>query len=103
MRSQAALYADPAVIVALLIFIAGFGTIYFAGTMGVEECKVIAVKDEKQPPVRRERTKQPPGPRKCSSRRGTRRRHRHPGVPSAPKERAKGTEGYGRRVLERAT
>jgi hypothetical protein len=44
---QAALYADPAVIVALLIFIAGFGTVYFAGTLGVDECKV-AVKTEKR-------------------------------------------------------
>ena len=88
---QAALYADPAVIVTLLIFIAGFGTIYFAGTMGVEECK-IAVKAEK---------------RRLSAERTKRRQSLEmfkgaaPGAdtgtqaPSAPKERAKGTEGYG--------
>lgn len=88
---QAALYADPAVIVALLIFIAGFGTIYFAGTMGVDECKV-AVKTEKQR-LSAERTKirqslemfkgAAPG-----ADTGTQ-------VPTAPRERAKGTEGYG--------
>jgi spermidine/putrescine transport system permease protein len=87
---QAALYADPAVIVALLIFIAGFGTIYFAGTMGVDECK-IAVKEEKQR-LAAERTKMrqrlemfkgaAPG-----ADTGT-------GAATAPKVRAKGTEGY---------
>ncbi len=87
---QAALYADPAVIIALLIFIAGFGTAYFAGTIGVEECKV-AVKAEKQ---RRsaERTKMrqslemfkgaAPGAQTA------------PEATTAPKVRAKGTEGY---------
>jgi spermidine/putrescine transport system permease protein len=88
---QAALYADPAVIVALLIFIAGFGTVYFAGTLGVDECKV-AVKTEKQ---RRsaERTKQR---QSLEMFKGA-----APGTdtgapaPIAPKERAKGTEGYG--------
>ena len=89
-EQQAAFYADPAVIVALLIFIAGFGTIYFAGTMGVEECK-IAVKDEKRR-LSAERTKQrqslemfkgaAPGADTGSQ------------APTAPKERAKGTEGY---------
>jgi spermidine/putrescine transport system permease protein len=87
---QAALYADPAVIIALLVFIAGFGTLYFAGTMGVEECKV-AVKEEKQR-LSRERTKMrqslemfkgaAPG-----AQTGT-------GPATAPKVRAKGTEGY---------
>ena len=52
---KAALYADPAVIIALLVFIAGFGTVYYSGTMGVEECKV-AVKSEKQR-LAKERTK----------------------------------------------
>jgi len=87
---QAALYADPAVIIALLIFIAGFGTIYFAGTMGVDECKV-AVKEQKQR-LAAERTKMrqslemfkgaAPGA------------NTGPGAASAPKVRAKGTEGY---------
>ncbi len=88
---QAALYADPAVVVALLVFIAGFGTVYFAGTLGVDECKV-AVKEEKQR-LARERTKMrqtlemfkgaAPGAQTA------------PGpATTAPRERAKGTEGY---------
>jgi len=87
---QAALYADPAVIVALLIFVAGLGTVYFAGTMGVDECKVAA-KEEKQR-LSAERTKirqslemfknAAPG-----ADTGT-------GATTAPKVRAKGTEGY---------
>ena len=52
---RAALWADPAVIMALLVFIAGFGTVYFAGTTGVEECKV-AVKEQKRR-LAEERTK----------------------------------------------
>lgn len=86
---QAALYADPAVIIAILVFLAGFGTVYFAGTVGVDECKV-AVKEEKQR-LARERTKQrqalemfkgaAPG-----AETGT--------AVTAPRERAKGTEGY---------
>ena len=89
-EQQAAFYADPAVIVALLIFIAGFGTIYFAGTMGVEECK-IAVKDEKRR-LSAERTKQHQSREMFKG--------AAPGAdagtqaPTAPKERAKGTEGY---------
>ena len=40
-------FLDPAIIIILLVFISGLGTAYFAGTMGVEECKV-AVKEKKQ-------------------------------------------------------
>ncbi len=86
---QAALYADPAVIIALLVFIAGFGTVYFAGTLGVDECKV-AVKEEKQR-LARERTKMR---QSLEMFKGA-----APGVQTAPattapKVRAKGTEGY---------
>jgi len=90
--TRAALYADPAVGIALLVFIAGFGTVYFAGTMGVEECKA-AVKEEKRR-LAEQRTKRrqtilmferaAPGAQ-IGPPRGT----------SAPKVRAKGTEGYG--------
>jgi spermidine/putrescine transport system permease protein len=38
---------DPAVILIFLVTIAGLGTMYFSGTMGLDECKV-AVKAEKQ-------------------------------------------------------
>ena len=77
-------------IVTLLIFSAGFGTVYFAGTIGVDECKVAA-KEEKQR-LSAERTKirqslemfknAAPG-----ADTGT-------GATTAPKVRAKGTEGY---------
>ena len=46
-RRQRRFMGEPAVAVALLVFIAGFGTVYFAGTVGVEECKA-AVKEEKR-------------------------------------------------------
>jgi spermidine/putrescine transport system permease protein len=87
---QAALYADPAVIITLLVFLAGFGTVYFAGTMGVDECK-IAVKEEKlQRAAERTKMRQSlemfkgaaPGAQTGTA------------APGAPKERAKGTEGY---------
>ena len=38
---------DPAVVLIFLVTIAGLGTVYFAGTMGLNECKA-AVKAEKQ-------------------------------------------------------
>jgi spermidine/putrescine transport system permease protein len=44
---RANLIANPMLIITILIFMAGFGTIYFSGTIGVEECKV-AVKELKK-------------------------------------------------------
>jgi spermidine/putrescine transport system permease protein len=40
-------FAQPALYMILAVFVAGIGTTYFAGTMGVEECKV-RVKAERQ-------------------------------------------------------
>jgi len=40
-------FVDPAIICILLVFIAGLGTAFFAGTVGVNECKVL-VKEQKQ-------------------------------------------------------
>lgn len=40
-------FLEPALIMILLVFIAGLGTAFFAGTVGVDECK-IAVKDQKR-------------------------------------------------------
>ncbi len=37
--AKASLLVNPAMIIATCVFVAGFGTIYFAGTIGVEECK----------------------------------------------------------------
>lgn len=40
-------FLEPALIMILLVFVAGLGTAFFAGTMGVNECK-IAVKEQKR-------------------------------------------------------
>ena len=45
--TQRSWFLDPALIIILLVFVAGLGTAFFAGTMGVEECKV-AVKEQKR-------------------------------------------------------
>ena len=46
-RRRATLVLNPALAVLLLVGVVGVGTIYFAGTMGVEECKA-AVQAEKR-------------------------------------------------------
>ena len=94
-RSQrAALIADPALIIFILICVAGLGTVYFAGTMGVEECKV-AVKEEKkrltEQRVRERRTLQmfkgaAPGEQTGQG--------AAPAAPAQPAVKARGTEGY---------
>ena len=45
-KAQSRFIFDPVVIMILLIFIAGLGTAYFAGTIGLDECKA-EVKAEK--------------------------------------------------------
>ncbi len=49
---QRSFFAEPAFIMAAAITVAGFGIVYFAGTIGVEECKV-AVKAERQAEIKR--------------------------------------------------
>ena len=44
---QRPLLAEPAMIMLVLVFVAGLGTVYFAGTVGVDECKV-AVAEQKR-------------------------------------------------------
>lgn len=44
---QKSFFSEPAVLMAVAIIVAGLGTLYFAGTIGVEECKV-AVKEQRQ-------------------------------------------------------
>jgi len=39
--SKASLVSNPAMWIVTMIFIAGLGTVYFAGTIGVEECKAV--------------------------------------------------------------
>ncbi len=50
--SKASLLTNPAMIIATLIFLAGFGTVYFAGTIGVDECKAV-IAEEKAVETRR--------------------------------------------------
>jgi len=44
--SKASLLTNPAMLIATVIFIAGLGTVYFAGTIGVNECKA-AIAEQK--------------------------------------------------------
>ena len=90
---RAALIADPALIMFIVICIAGLGTVYFAGTMGVEECKAEVKAEKKR--VTQERVKER---RTLQMFRGA-----APGketgqgaVPAQPESdiKARGTEGY---------
>lgn len=47
MAKQRSFFAEPAFIMSALVVVAGLGIVYFAGTIGVDECKAI-VKAEKQ-------------------------------------------------------
>ena len=50
--SKASLLTNPAMLIATVIFIAGLGTVYFAGTIGVNECKA-AIAEQKAIETRR--------------------------------------------------
>jgi spermidine/putrescine transport system permease protein len=85
-------FAEPAVYILLAVFIAGLGTTWFAGTVGVDECKARVAQDK------RERTERAIQQRKAREMfKGA-----APGVqpppaaaPTAPRsEQAPGTEGY---------
>lgn len=87
---KASLIADPALLIFIAVCIAGLGTVYFSGTMGVEECKV-AVKEEKRTlAAKRTRARETLDMFKGAA----------PGAQTAPtagqqpKTRAKGTEQY---------
>ena len=88
---QRPLAAEPAMIMLVLVFVAGLGTVYFAGTMGIDECKA-AVAEEKKRRVE-ERIRELEQRRMFESGR--------PGAQPAPQQqrqapavRAPGTEGY---------
>ncbi len=80
---------DPAVIIILVITVAGMATVYMSGTMGVNECK-IAVKEQKQleaekriQQLQQKRMFKDAAPSDKPSPAATK-----------PKAKAKGTEGY---------
>ena len=47
-KVQRSFITDPAVIMIFLVTIAGLGTVYFAGTMGLDECKVAVLEEKKR-------------------------------------------------------
>ncbi|MYI89681.1 MAG: ABC transporter permease subunit [Gammaproteobacteria bacterium] len=51
-KKQRPYLTEPAFIIFVLIVVAGLGTVYFSGTIGVEECK-IAVKEQRQAEIKR--------------------------------------------------
>ena len=51
-KKQRSFFSEPAFIMFALIVVAGMGTIYFTGTIGVEECKAV-VKAERQAEIQR--------------------------------------------------
>lgn len=57
-RSRRGFLAEPAVIMTLLIFVAGFATVYFAGTVGVEECKATVLEQKRAETERRVRDRE---------------------------------------------
>jgi spermidine/putrescine transport system permease protein len=91
-RKQAPVYLDPAMIVAVLVFVAGTGTVYFAGTIGIEECKAAVLAEKRartERAIKERQTKEmfrqaaPTTPDPYA-----------PAAEAAPKVEAKGAEGY---------
>ncbi len=91
-RKQTPVFLDPAMIIAVLVFVAGTGTVYFAGTIGVEECKAAVLAEKRartERAIKERQTKEmfrqaaPTTPDPYA-----------PAQEAAPKVEAKGTEGY---------
>ena len=79
-------------IISILVFIAGTGTVYFAGTIGVKECKAAVLAEKRartERAIRERQTKEmfrqaaPTTPNPYA-----------PAAEAAPEVEAKGTEGY---------
>ena len=88
---RASLIADPALGLFVLICIAGLGTVYFAGTMGIEECKAEVKAEKKrltEQRVKERRTLQMFRGAAPSEQTG------QGAAPAQPDVEAKGTEGY---------
>ena len=89
-KARASAIGNPAVAVMLLVFVAGLGTVYFAGTVGVEQCKVQVTEQKRR--LAEER---------IQALREKRKAQREANQQTAPEARpssdvkAKGTEGYG--------
>ncbi len=89
-KARAGAIGNPAVAVMLLVFVAGLGTVYFAGTVGVDECKVQVTEQKRR--LAEER---------IQALREKRKAQREANQPTTPEARpssdvkAKGSEGYG--------
>ncbi|MGI9303944.1 MAG: ABC transporter permease [Gammaproteobacteria bacterium] len=46
--AKANVFAEPALIMTVLVFVAGIGTVYFSGTIGVSECKVRVAAEKRR-------------------------------------------------------
>jgi spermidine/putrescine transport system permease protein len=86
------LFAQPALYIVLAVFIAGIGTAFFAGTVGVEECKTV-VKEEKRLENER-RVQKLQQQRMFEGARPGQTENDTTATTSEDKPRAKGTEGY---------
>ena len=91
-KKQKSFFAEPAVLMAAAIVVAGMGIVYFTGTIGVEECKVF-VKQEKQVEIQRrvERRKGQDMFKSSVEMQGVQPKAVEEAV---PKVKAKGVEGY---------
>lgn len=85
---QRSFFVEPALLIFLAVCVAGVGTVYFAGTVGVEECKVAA----------KERKRALAEQRRQALERQRMFEDAAPGTPAtgaaAPKVRAPGSEQY---------
>ena len=94
MTKQRSFFAEPAFIMSALVVFAGLGIVYFAGTIGVDECKAI-VKAEKQAQIklRVERRQQKTMFEMTAEQIGAEQPDQEE-VQDEEKVKAKGTEGY---------
>ncbi len=92
--SKASLLTNPAMIIATVVFIAGLGTVYFAGTIGVNECKA-AIAEQKAIETQRkvDEFKKKQMFKKAVPKFETESDTEAP-TTTQPKTEAKGTEGY---------
>jgi len=91
--SKASLLTNPAMLIATVIFIAGFGTVYFAGTVGVDECKAMIAEQKAQETQRKvDEFKKKQMFKKAAPKFST--ESDAPKASTEPKTEAKGTEGY---------
>jgi len=92
--SKASLLTNPAMLIATVIFIAGLGTVYFAGTVGVDECKAMVQEQKAQETQRKvDEFKKKQMFKKAAPKFDT--ETEAPKTTTEPKTEAKGTEGYG--------